>query len=136
MYVRAFLLQVASRLRSRTDLANSEVVTIVRALSTMVHWASAARGPGGHCAASRCEAFWGQALACADLREDQQINPAPEFLVDFRPSGPAAGRGSPENGSGSKDRAGYIQNRPGNQFSGPFVGVFFLLAFGVGHKSQ
>ncbi len=40
---------------------------------------------GGRVLVSSCSLLW------ADLREDRQINTAPDFLVDFRPSGAHGG---------------------------------------------
>ncbi len=48
-------------------------------------------------------------LLLANLREDEQIHPAP---VDFRPFGAAAGPGSPTNGSGSTKSGGCARNQP------------------------
>ncbi len=42
-------------------------------------------------------------LTWADFREDNNINPAPDFSVDVRPSGPTADPGRPGNASGSKN---------------------------------
>ncbi len=53
----------------------------------------------------------------ADLRGESQINPAPGFAADFRPSMATAGLGSPGNGSGSKSGAYYVEkSAPKNDF--------------------
>ncbi len=68
------------------------------------------------------EALSGASLVWAHFGEDQQMNPAPDLLVDFRPSGAAAGPGSPGNGPGSKNDAGCRPNEARRPNLRPILG--------------